>query len=212
MKFDELSTMSNHVTKVCQSASYSLYRIGKIRKLLDRTTTEKMIHAFVSSHLDYCNSLLYGIDHQQLARLQLIQNSAARMVTRTRKYEHITPILIDLHWLPVSARIEFKSLVITYNILNGTAPRYLSSLVNHQSLPEPICIANRTRQRCGHSTEIRLEPGSFTQRTFGARSFAYFSPQLWNALPNDIRATPSLNAFKSHLKTYLFRKHYGHAC
>ena len=207
--FDELSSMSSHVSKVCKSASYALYRIGKIRQLLDPNSTERLVHAFVTSHLDYCNSLLYGIEHQQLARLQLIQNSAARMVTRTKKTQHITPILIKLHWLPVSARIEFKSLVIIYKILNGTAPYYLNTLVSRPALSVPLHIANRTRQRNRQSVEVMLEPGSFVQKTFGARSFNYFAPELWNGLPHAIRAAPTLTVFKSLLKTHLFRKHYS---
>ena len=209
VQFDDLSTMSNHVSKICQSASYSLYRIGKIRKLLDRSSTEKIIHAFITSHLDYCNSLLYGIDQQQLGRLQLIQNSAARMITRSKKYDHITPILINLHWLPVSARIKFKSLVITYNIIHGTAPQYLTNLVTRQVQSMSQYVANRTRRRDVQSAEIRLEPGSFTQKTFGARSFAYFAPVLWNSLPNNIRNAPSIFTFKSLLKTYLFQYHFA---
>ena len=158
--------------------------------------------------MDYCNSILYGIDAHHIARLQRIQNSAARLVTRTRKHEHITPILIDLHWLPIPARIEFKILMNVFKILHNSAPSYLSSLVKWQVQPEPISVATRTRQRARFSREIRLEPGTFNQRSFGARSFSFSAPLLWNDLPNHIRTAESMNAFKSSLKTYLFTKYY----
>ncbi|KAJ8019537.1 hypothetical protein HOLleu_41173 [Holothuria leucospilota] len=187
--FDELSSMSNHVSKTCQSASYSLYCIGN-HNLLDCTNTERLIHAFVTSHLDYCNSLLYG----------------KHMVICSKKHEHITNILINLHWLPVSARIECKCFTIAYKILSGTAPLYLSSQVRCPSSLVTSHIANRTRKRSRQLVETRLIPGSFIQRTSGARSFAYFVPNPWNSLPNDIRNVPTFTTFKSLLKTYLFLK------
>ncbi|XP_070541651.1 uncharacterized protein [Ptychodera flava] len=104
--------MSDQINQICRNGYYSLYRISKIRKLLDRSTTETLIHAFVTSQLDYCNSLLYGVSKEQLSRLQSVQNAAARarLVTQSRKFDHITPVLIDLHWLPIEARIRFKVL------------------------------------------------------------------------------------------------------
>ena len=88
------------------------------------------IHAFVTSRIDYCNSLLYGISDYNINRLQRIQNSAARIVTNTRKYDHITPILQKLHWLPARQRIHFKISLITYKSINDMAPEYLGELVS----------------------------------------------------------------------------------
>ena len=82
-----------------------MYSIGKIRKYLDKPTTEKMINSAVTSHLDYCNSLLYGINGYLVSQLQHCQNNAARIVSLRRKYDHITPVLKNLHWLPVEHRI-----------------------------------------------------------------------------------------------------------
>ena len=75
---------------------------------LSKESTEILIHAFVSSKLDHCNSLLFGLPAYQLAKLQVLQNTAARVVSLTRKYDHITPVLESLHWLPVKSRIVFK--------------------------------------------------------------------------------------------------------
>ena len=121
--------MSDHINVLCRNGFFSLYRISKIRNLLDRPTTEKLVHAFVTSQIDYCNSLLFGISKLQLARLQSLQNAASRLIHRTRRFESITPVLKDLHWLPITARIRFKILLITFKIILGIAPMYLRDLV-----------------------------------------------------------------------------------
>ena len=98
---------------------------------------EKVIHAFISSRLDYCNSLYVGIGQSELNRLQLVQNAAARLLTETKKREHITPVLSSLHWLPVRYRIDFKILLFVFKSLYGLAPEYLSDLVKVHHPPEP---------------------------------------------------------------------------
>ena len=82
--------------------------------------------SFVSSRLDYCNSLLFGVTDSLVQRLQAVQNAAARLVSGTRRSEHITPVLRQLHWLPVRQRIEFKMAVLVYKALNGFSPQYLA--------------------------------------------------------------------------------------
>ena len=91
--------------------------------------TEILVHAFVSSRLDYCNSLLHGSPKYVPQKLQRAQNAAARLIKLSRKYDHITPHLMDLHWLPIEYRIQFKILLLTYKTLNGLAPSYLSDLL-----------------------------------------------------------------------------------
>ena len=98
--------------------------------------------------------------------------------------------------------------MIVFEILHDQAPLYLSSLLRRHVPPDPVGVAGRTRLQARYTTKIRLEPGSYKQKTYGARSFSYFAPYLWNSLPNELRSSPTLETFKSRLKTYLFRKHY----
>ena len=105
--------MNTHITKTYSAAFYHLYNIRGIRKYLSKETTEILIHAFISSRVDYCNSLYYGLPAYQLMKLQRIQNVAARLVFQESKYCHITPILRDLHWHPVKYRIDYKILLLT---------------------------------------------------------------------------------------------------
>ena len=196
--FDCFALSHKQVLHVCKSASYALTRIARIRNILDRATTERLIHAFITTRLDYCNSLYIHLPDYLINRLQRIQNSAARLVTLSRKCVHITPVLQNLHWLPVSQRIVFKVLLFTYKILHDEAPSYLSDLIN---VHEPL----RTTRS---SSTIKLFEPSYKQEHYGERAFSVAAPKLWNELPEILRQAPNLSLFKSQLKTHLFRKAY----
>ena len=95
---DSCLTLNKHDSAVCSAASLHIRNIGKIRHLLTQSITEKLVHAFITARLDYCNSILYGLPKRLIQRLQRIQNTAARLMTRTNRYDHITPVLKSLHW------------------------------------------------------------------------------------------------------------------
>ena len=99
---------------------------------------EKVIHTFITSWLDYCNSLYLGLPKSLLSRLQLVKNSAARLLTGSRKRDHITPILASLHWLPILHRIHFKTLLMVLKALNGLAPPYITELIHRHSAPRSL--------------------------------------------------------------------------
>jgi len=99
-----------------------------VRSSQTSEAAKTLVHAFVSSRLDYCNSLLYGISDGLQTKLQTVQNAAACVVTGTRKFDHITPVLHQLHWLPVWQRITFKLAMITYKCLHGLVPSYLADV------------------------------------------------------------------------------------
>ena len=113
-------------------SSENIRNIRKIRYCLSLADTEKLLHAFITSKLDNTNSLLYGQPKFLIDHLQNVQNVAARVVTRTRKYDHVKPILKQLHWLPVRQRIDYRILLLTYKALNGfVAPTLWNSLPNN---------------------------------------------------------------------------------
>ena len=152
------------------------------------------MHAFISSRLDYCNALYKGIGQQALSRLQLVQNSAARLLTGTKKREHITPVLASLHWLPVNFRIDFKILLFVFKALNGLAPQYISDLIQ---------IYTPARSLRSESQLLLVEPRTKC-KTRGDRAFSVAGPRLWNTLPLHIRTAPTLECFKSRLKTHFY--------
>ena len=103
--FDSALSNEQHVASICKSACMHLYNIGRIRHCINQKTAEILVHALITSKLDNCNSVLFGISDKLLRRLQLVQNSAARIITKSNKRDQITPILKHLHWLPVRFRI-----------------------------------------------------------------------------------------------------------
>ena len=107
--FDSSFKFHKQIGSVIKSSFFQLRLISKVKPFLPPKQLEILIHAFISSRLDYCNALYVGLDQSSVRRLQLVQNSAARLLTGTKKRDHITPVLASLHWLPVKFRIDFKS-------------------------------------------------------------------------------------------------------
>ena len=127
---DTKFTMEPHTTKIMQIAFLKIRQISYHRKFLTPSAAKTLIHAYITSRLDYYNGLLHGLPTNLLAKLESILNTVVRMVTKTRKYEHITPVMINLHWLPIQYRIQFKLLLLIYKSLHGLAPSYLTDTLS----------------------------------------------------------------------------------
>ena len=141
-------------------------------------------------------SVLIGVNSQLLQRMQVIQNAAARFITGARRFEHMTPVLRDLHWLPVRQRIKFKTAVLVYKCLHGMAPPYLTSYCTPVS-------AQTGRSNLRSATTGQLVPR--TRTVYGSRSFAVHGPVVWNCLPAELRSPDmTLGVFRKQLKTHLF--------
>ena len=192
--FDSTLSFDQHIKDITKIAFFHLRNIAKIRSSLSMADAEILIHAFVSSRLDYCNALLSGLPRSSTRSLQMVQNTAARILTKTRKFDHITPVLASLHWLPIHVRSDFKVLLMTYKIVNGYSPSYLSDLLKSYT---------PTRTLRSQNTGLLSVP-RVKKKSAGERAFSYRAPFLWNNLPIDIRQSDSVEVFKSKLKTHLF--------
>ena len=131
--FDSQLSMSTHISKLCSSAFFHLHNISRIRKFLSPVETKSLVHAFVTSRVEYCNSLLYGLPASQLNKVQRVLNTAARLVCCAPRFSDITPMTYELHWPPLKQRIHFKILLFTFKAIHGIAPTYIQNLVSLKS-------------------------------------------------------------------------------
>ena len=125
--------MKTHIDVKCNAAFCQLYSLRRIRKYLSHQATESLIHAFIFSHIDYCNGLLNGVSKHLINKLQRIQNMAARLVHKLPKFSHVTPLLKDLHWLPVGYHVRYKILLFAYKAIHQLAPQYISEVFIRKS-------------------------------------------------------------------------------
>jgi len=211
--FDSTLSMSNYISSVSISCFLSIRDLRRIRNTLDFHCSHYHNLSLIHSKLDYCNSLFLHLPQSQLGRLRLILNSSAQAVTKTPKFDHITPVLKSLRWLKIVQRIQYKVASITYKVLQSEQPSYLHSLLNVQS--------NRTTRSSDIITLHR--PSVRSRLKVTDRSFTHHAPILWNSLPKQQRqpsAPPSLGTatdstpplvlsshqFHSELKTFLFEQ------
>jgi hypothetical protein len=192
--FDSNVSLTKHISSVCSSSYFIIRQIRQMRSSLDHNSAVLLANALVSSKLDFCNSLYYGLPHSSIHRLQLVQNSLARVVCPSvRRRDHITPVLQKLHWLPVPSRINYKIALITYKTLHCKSPTYLKSLLS-EYIPT----------RCLRSSEKRLLIIPPLKSSAGHRSFSFSAPTVWNSLPYSIRSASTLHSFRAALKTHFF--------
>ena len=195
---DELS-MENQVKSVVRSANFHIRRISKIRSFLDNDTCAKVINATITSRLDYHNGLLLGVHDKLIRPLQVVQNNAARLLTRSGRREHISPTLQRLHWLPIKQRTAFKVLTIIHKALHDEhSPQYLSTMF---SVYRPA----RSLRSSDDPWKVSV---SRSHRYYGHRSLVVCGAGLWNTLPEEMRGPISVQCFKRQLKTVLFRTAY----
>ena len=168
-------------------------QIGHIRQYLTIDATKSLVNSLVTSRIDYCNLLLNGIPKTTLNKIQNVQNIAARLITRISHRSHITPVLKDLHWLPIQYRSLFKIFVITYKALQGQSPLYIRNLLQ---------VYKPTRN--DHRTMTALVVPKSCIVMFSDRSFSTAAPRLWNTLTEGIRDSGSLAIFNKSLKTHFF--------
>ena len=199
---DSKLTMSDHVSSVVRSCFFQLRQMRSVRHSLPVEARKALVHCFISSRIDYCNAILYGVSGVVLRRLQTVLNAAARLVVDAGRCQHITPVLRDLHWLPVKERILYKIGILSFQCVRKTGPAYL------------VEMFARVSDAYGRSTLRSAARGDFIipwtkTVTFGSRSFRVSGPTFWNKLPLDMRdQNISYQQFRCKLKTFLFEQAY----
>ena len=195
---DKTLSFDEHVKNTVKASNFHIKALRHIRPLLNKSIANSVACSIVATRLDYCNALLYGTSKTNLDKLQRIQNTLARVVAGTRKRDHITPVLKDLHWLPVEQRINYKIAVITHKVLQEKQPTYLAELV---SIYQP--------RRSLRSDSQSLLSRSWTPALrIADRSFSTAAREIWTTLPLSLRLVNNLFTFKKLLKTHLFSVSY----
>ena len=192
-------TMDSQVAQLTKACNIQLVNIARVRSCLNTEATKKLVSCLVTSRMDYGNALLCGLPAKLTGKLQRVQNTAARVITGVRKYDHITPKLRELHWLPVVKRIDYKILVLVYKALHDQAPSYISAML----------IVDMPQRHLRSASHLRLVEPRVKCSTFGGRAFCNYAPKMWNSLPEKIRLAASLDVFKKLLKTHLFHQAYA---
>ena len=188
-------TYDHHISRVVSSCLSKLCQINRVKKSFDKTTLELLIMALVFNKMLYCSSVWANTSLQNVNRLHSIQNFACKIVTNTRKFDHVTPLLRELNWLPVKEQLLYRDTVLAYKCQNGLAPQYLMDKFSKRS-----SIHNRyTRAR--DSLQIPL----FRTKA-GQRSFVFRGTNIWNNLDDDLKKCTSLTSFKRALRDSLLRQ------
>ena len=196
--FDNHMNMSANTSEIVRCCYFHIHHIGQINKFLPRQTRESVVNALVTSRLDYCNSLLYGTVDKNFARLQRLQNTAARLIKRVAKYSNITSVLKGLHWLLVRGLVCFNIMLLVHRAVNCLGPVYLRDL---------ICIYTPTRSLRSEETKHLKRPK--TNCKAGGASFPAAAPDLWKSLSFSVRELHNENSFKNTVKMLYFRQYFG---
>ena len=198
--FDSDVTMRTNVSKIVSSCFATLRQLRSISRSVSRTVLQSLVASLVLSRLDYGNATLAGLPRYLMDRLQSVLNAAARVIYSARKYDHVTPLLQELHWLRAPQGIEYKLAVLAYRCLHGTAPTYLAD-----GFTRVADVPSRRHLRSA-STAALVVPA--TRLNLGDRAFHVAAARIWNELPADVTSSPSLPTFRRQLKTVLFHRGY----
>ena len=196
--WDSGLTFKQQIKEVCNKTARSLHLIRQIRRYLTKESAEQMMVSLILSKLDYANSLYYGLPDKTIKPLQRIQNAAAKCVLKMAKADSNTHALRTLHWLPVKYRIIFKILTVVYTCTRteSKTPAYIKALILNREPPREL---RSSRNNTLHIPKTNC-------KTYGDRSLSVTAGRLWNNLPEKIKNSQDLPAFKKLLKTYLFNK------
>ena len=192
-----------HVSNICKTCFFWLRQLRRVRRSLDTESIKTLVHAFVTSRVDYCNSVLSSASKKVMDKLQHVPNAAACLLTGTRKYERDLSRLMhdDLHWLVIPQRVQYKLAVTVHRCLRHRAPRYLADYC------VPVCeVSGRQNLRSARCHQLSVP--HVRRTTLGTRVFSVAGPTVCYSLPDHLR-NPAVDSkqFRRDLKTYLFAGH-----
>ena len=194
--FDPSLSFDCHIVKTVSSCMSSLAQINRVKHVLDKSLLTLIIRSIVFSKLYYCSSVWANITASNISKLQAVQNFAARIIMKSRKFDHITPLLNELHWIPVKLHLLYRDAVLTFKCLNGTTPESLSQQFVRRADISGRCTRN------SNSLDI-----PFFKSATGQRTYHYRAVSLWNELPENIKCSSSISIFKHKLRKYLLENH-----
>ena len=197
---DSNLNFKTNVIKKSQTAMLNIFKIKHIRRYLTQEACEVLFHGLVMSHLDYCNSLYYGLPNCDLNRLQSVQSIACKMVLNRSKYDSCTECFTQIHWLPIRFRVQHKILTMVHNCLNQREPEYLSNLLTYRSEIRP------SRDLRSELNYRLLQVPRTKLKTFVARSFRVAGLALWNSIPDELRHIDDPNVLRSQLKHFFLKR------
>ena len=199
ISMDRDLTKLTQISKTIQMCFISLRQIGSIKGCLTMDSLKTLASALVSSRFYYGNMALVSLPKVAMQLIQFIINTTARLITGVWKYNHITPVLEELHWLKNDGRIEYKIALQMYKCLSNEGPAYLTR--------DLVPVASFPRKQVLRSAKSKdVVPNKHKLKSLGLRRFSVSGPKLWNNLPNSLESSSSTNSFCRSLKTYLFIK------
>ena len=187
IKLDKFITFHDQVLTIKKKSFLTIRNLWKIRSLLSSDQLKTVCNSFTISCIDYCNSVYFGINKNDVRQLQITQNMAARVVTGKRKYDHMDDDLKNLHWLSIEKRIIFKLCLLVFKSLMGLSPEYIQEMVSYKST--------------GQRTDLNVPHHN---SSYGKRAFSVAAPKIWNKLPRVVKESGNVKDFKRKLKTFLF--------
>ena len=191
--FDKELKWTVHINHLTSNLYHILRKVAYVWHLLNEEATKTIIQALVLSKLTTATASTQGAPTYAINKLQRLQNMGCRIIRKVGKYDHITPHLIELHWLRIRERIVYKVCVLMFKCINGLAPQYLWETIIH------VHGHNLRSSTFNHLPTVRCNTAIAHNSAFSSTG-----PRLWNMLPNDIKTSSSLDVFKAKLKTFLF--------
>jgi hypothetical protein len=200
--FDSKLSFIDHFNSIVKTCNFHMRRLSSIIKYLDKASATTLMHAFITSRIDYCNSLFINLPNKYLKRLQTLLNRAARLIFNLPPFTRTSSYLYELHWLPIKARLEFKVCLLVYKALSSNQPAYIRELLTSYT---PQC---NMILRAADNPHLLVVPRLDKRSKFASRALSYAGPKLFNQLPSKVKDATTTDTFKKLLKTHLFTKAY----